>query len=203
MKLKLLVCSAVSVLVASLLFGILPIRGEESVYQNTVRLHVKAASDSEEDQRLKLLVRDEVLSILESRLAGVTDRDEACRIISASAEEIRLASECVLSKAGGDDSVEVTLTDEDYPERVYDDFSLPAGQYRSLRVTLGEGGGHNWWCILFPSVCAADAVSAEEDYIDAGFTSEQYRMIERGSGRRYKVRFRILEVLSELFGNRS
>ena len=203
MKLKLLVGFAASVLIASLLFGILPIRGEEAVYENTVRLHVKAASDGEKDQALKLLVRDEVLSIIGERLEGINDRDEACQIITDSAEEIRIASENVLRNAGVEETVTVAMTHEGYPERTYNGFTLPSGYYRSLKVTIGSGEGHNWWCILFPSICTSDATKAEEEYVDAGFTSEQFKIIERGSGRRYRIRFRILEALSEIFGERS
>lgn len=203
MKLKFIVSICASLLVAVLILGILPINGEEVLYDNTVRLHVKAASDKDEDQRLKLLVRDEVLGLISEKLEGITDRDEACTILAEASDEICAASESVLRREGADDCVSVTLTDEYYPEREYDGFSLPAGNYRSLKVVIGEGEGHNWWCILFPSVCTGDALKAHDDYVEAGFTPEQYRIIEHGSGKKYRVRFKILEILSDLFGNRA
>ena len=90
---------------------------------------------------------------------------------------------------------------EKYPVRYYDDFRLPAGEYTSLRVVIGSGEGHNWWCVLFPPLCtAASEEECEEEFLAAGFSGEQYRLIKKDSDGRYKIRFKMLEVLSEAFG---
>lgn len=198
MKYLLGFCS--SVLIAFTLLNILPVRGEEKIYSDTVRLHVIAASDSDEDQSVKLKVRDTVLECVRGLLSDVTDHKDALAVIGESRDEIREAAESTLRELGVDDSVTVTLGKEEYPVRYYDDFTLPAGVYDSLKVTLGEGEGHNWWCILFPAVCAPDAVSAKDGYVEAGFTPDQYKLIEKGSGKKYRVRFRILEILSDIIG---
>ncbi len=197
---KYLLGFSASILIAFTLLNVLPVRGEEKIYSDTVRLHVIAASDSEEDQAVKLRLRDAVLECVGGLLRGVTDHGEALAVIDAGRSEIKDAAEETLRGLGVTDVVTVTLGKEEYPVRYYDGFTLPAGTYDSLMVTLGEGEGHNWWCILFPAVCATDAVSARDDYVEAGFTPEQYRLIERGSGKKYKIRFKILEILSDIIG---
>ena len=88
------------------------------------------------------------------------------------------------------------LTKEEYPRRVYGDAVMPAGEYTSLRIVIGEGEGHNWWCVLFPTLCTGFSYS--EEYIQTGFTPEEYRMIT--GGERFKVKLRILEVIEGLLG---
>ncbi len=197
---KRLLIVSVSVILAFVTLSFLPVRGEDAVYRDVIRFHVVAASDGEEDQRLKLLVRDKTLSLLEERLAGVTDRRKAAEIISSALPEIEEAARETVASGGKDSPVKATLTREEYPTRYYDGFALPSGEYTSLRVVIGEGSGHNRWCVLFPSFCTAAASEAEDDYLAAGFTDEQYSVIRRDSSPKYKVRFKILEVLSGIFG---
>ena len=196
---KRLLIASVSVILAFVTLSFLPVRGEDAVYRDVIRFHVVAASDGKEDQRLKLLVRDKTLSLLEERLAGVTDRRKAAEIISSALPEIEEAARETVAVEGKDSLVTATLTREKYPVRYYDGFVLPRGEYTSLRVVIGEGEGHNWWCVLFPSFCTAASV-AEDEYLAAGFTDEQYSVIRRDSSPKYKVRFKILEVLSDLIG---
>ena len=197
---KLLVSLCISVLIATVIMNCLPIHGEEAIYENTVRLHVIAASDSEEDQALKLKVRDSVLSLVSSNLQGINDNATAEKVIESLTADIELCAERALADAGHPSDVSVTFDDEKYPIRYYDDFTLPAGVYKSLKVTIEDGNGANFWCILFPSVCVPDAEKAEDAYIEAGFTPDQYKLIENGSGGKYKVRFKVLEILSGIFG---
>ena len=157
---------SVSIFLAAFVLTVMPVYGEAKIYDDVLRLHVIAESDSEEDQTLKLKVRDAVLICVSERLDGVNDYDEAYEIIDGMCEEIKSAAfECV--KANGFDCiVNVELGREKYPRREYDGVSLPAGVYNSLRVTLGEGAGKNWWCILFPSICTSFAkAEAEPEYV--------------------------------------
>ena len=197
---KRLLIASVSVALAFVTLSFLPVRGEDAVYRDVIRFHVIAASDGGEDQRLKLLVRDNTLSLLEERLDGVTDREEAAGIISAAIPEIEETARETLLAEGSDCPVTASLTREAYPVRYYDGFVLPRGEYTSLRVVIGEGEGRNWWCVLFPSFCAAAASEAEDDYLAAGFTEDQFNVIRRDSAPKYRVRFKILEVLSDVFG---
>lgn len=197
---KILISLCASILIAVTVLNFLPINGEEKIYKDTVRLHVIAKSDSEEDQSLKLKVRDAVLSCISEELSDVTDSETACNVLRSLENEIKAAAEKELDANGAVESVNVVFGVENYPTRYYEGFTLPAGAYNSLRVTIGEGQGHNWWCMLFPSVCITDAVETKEDYVAAGFTPEQYKIIDNSSGKKYKVRFKILEILADFAG---
>ena len=195
---KFLLTFTSSVLAASALIGFMPVRGESEIYRDVLRLHVIAESDSEEDQALKLKVRDAVLECTADAVSECRSFDDAYTAVEEMREEIeKKAAECVRAN-GGDCTVRVELGREEFPRRDYGNAVFPAGVYPSLRVILGEGNGKNWWCVLFPTVCVRFADAGQEEYIAAGFTPEEYRMIT-GEQRSVKVRFRILEILSDLF----
>ena len=186
-------------LCAYMIITCLPVHGEAEIYDQTIRLHVLANSDSEADQAQKLRVRDGVLTYLEQTLSQSSTYGDALSALSDCLDGIR---ECAGEIVGEDCPVQVELGRERYPVRIYKNYSLPAGEYTSLRIRIGEGEGRNWWCILFPRLCTARATEEEvyEDFIAAGFTPEQYRLIKNESGPKYKIRFRILEILSQWTG---
>lgn len=199
---------AVSVLVATVLLTFLPIHGEAQIYDNVIRLHVLAVSDSDEDQAVKLVVRDRVLETVAPLLANVHDRATAVAIVSAHLQEIQESAAEALCALKRTETVSVSLTEETYPTRAYEGCRLPAGKYLSLRVILGEGKGKNWWCVLFPSVCghfatariagANFAEASEDGYLQAGLTPAQYRLITHTEEPDVQVRFRLLEWLDAL-----
>lgn len=192
---------AAVLLVAAL--AILPIHGEAGIYDNVIRLHVLANSDSESDQALKLLVRDAVVEKSKQLLDGVSDRDGAERVLRGALADLEALAEQTLADAGFAADVAVTLTEESYPTREYEQLAFPAGKYLSLRVMIGEAEGKNWWCVLFPPLClsaATDAREQEMTCLSAGLTGEQYRLIADTDSTKYKLRFKILEVAEELFG---
>ena len=141
-----------------------------------VRLHVIAVSDDEAEQAVKLQVRDAVLAYLEPQLADVTDIGAA-------------------QTAAGERPVRVSLGAEHYPTRDYGTFALPAGVYTSLRVTLGAGEGHNWWCVIFPPLCA-QAAGLPEQAVQA-LSDDDVRLVTESDGG-YVVRFRLLELWDAL-----
>lgn len=196
MKFMLSLCTAI--LCAALLLSVFPLQGEEEIYSRTIRLHVLAESDSAEDQARKLRVRDAVLQTLTDTLR---DTDSYPAALSAVENALTAITESATAAAERECAVQVTLGREWYPVRYYENFALPAGEYTSLRIILGEGAGKNWWCVLFPQLCTAHATEDElyEKCIAAGFSSEQYQLIRKESGAKYKIRFRILEILEELF----
>ncbi len=191
-------------LCAVLLFiGLFPVHGEEEIYDTVVRLHVLANSDSEEDQALKLKVRDAVLEITSPMLADSSSQSEAKMLLEAHADELQAAAERVIAAEGYTYPVSILLDLEDYPERDYDSFCFPAGTYLSLRVCIGEAEGKNWWCCLFPPLClgtaTASSETAEEEFISVGLTPSQYKIITETDKPVYKVRFKILEVIQGLW----
>lgn len=184
-----------------LVLSILPVHGESEVYDNVLRLHVIANSDSDEDQALKLKVRDAVLAKSEELLGDCQTRDEAIALTKEHLSELEATAREVLRAEGCEYSVRVALGEEVYPTRNYESLSFPSGSYLSLRIILGEGEGKNWWCVLYPPMClsAASAKETQEDaYISVGFTGEQYRIITETDTPRYHARFRILEALEEV-----
>lgn len=182
---------------------ILPIHGESAIYDSVIRLHVIANSDSDEDQALKLAVRDAVLKTTSELLKDARTRGEAEVILSGNLELIEAVAGEQVKKSGYGDAVSVSIGMEDYPTREYENLAFPAGEYLSLRVMIGEAQGKNWWCVLFPPLCLSAATEkreAEETFLAAGLTEEQYRIITDSDNAKYKLRFKILEVAQELFG---
>ena len=176
-------------LCASLCAGTWAQGQQAALSRELVRLHVVAASDDAREQAVKLEVRDAVLAYLEPRLDGVEDSAAAREVISGSLQGI---AEAAAERAGGR-GVTVSLARERFPLRRYDSLTLPAGEYDSLRVTLGAGEGHNWWCVVFPPLCTA-AVSADE--LSEAMSRDSYAVITESEG--YELRFRTLELWGEL-----
>lgn len=196
---KMCISLAVSIVTAAVILSFLPVHGEEQIYDAVIRLHVLAVSDREEDQAVKRNVRDYVLAQITPMLAGVTEREQAAEIVRENLQGLEDSIGIFLEEQGHGETVRLLFTEEMYPTREYDAFSLPAGEYLSLRVVLGEGKGQNWWCVLFPSVCSRFAMQDTEAlYREAGFTPEQYRLITHTDTVQYQVRFRLLEILEAL-----
>lgn len=187
-----------SVLAAAVMLSVMPVHGESEIYEDVLRLHIIAESDSEEDQALKLKVRDAVLDCVSEAVEDCGAFDEAYKTVAGIQNEILKAAQDCVNENGGDCTVTLALGEEKYPRRDYGNAVLPAGTYPSLRVILGDGEGKNWWCVLFPTICVRFANAGQEEYIAAGFTPEEYRIIT-GSEGKLKVRFRVLEIFSELF----
>jgi stage II sporulation protein R len=179
----------------------MPIHGEEGIYENVIRLHVIANSDSEADQALKLRVRDRVLALTSEALADCESLEEAEARLDALRGALATAARETMLEEGYNYPVEVTLTKEIYPRKSYDGICFPSGEYLSCRVILGEGEGQNWWCVLFPPLCLSAATKNEQEdaFIAAGFTPNQYKIITESDRPVYKVRFKLLELLQSLW----
>jgi stage II sporulation protein R len=200
MKAKIILGICVSFLLAFTVMSFIPVSGEEEIYDNMIRLHVLANSDSPEDQELKLKVRDAVLE--EAKKISCTGPGEAYIKAKDSLGVLKTAAESKIREEGYSYSVDVVLGEEKYPERDYDGFALPSGTYTSLRVLIGDAAGKNWWCVLYPPLCTAAATEREEVFIAAGFTKDQYETITETENKRYRVKFKIVEIIKELFNEK-
>lgn len=161
---------------------------EAQVYDSLIRLHVLANSDSDEDQAIKLKVRD---AILAAEVFGNAEDIGAAEAQSLAAAESALdIANAVLAAEGADYRASLTYGEESYPTRQYGDISLPAGTYKSLRIVLGAGEGQNWWCVLFPPLCMGSA-----ELNASGMESGALRVFKRGNTR-YKFKFKLLEMFS-------
>ncbi len=185
-------------LISFALLWVLPVHGEEKIYDNVIRLHVLANSDSEEDQNIKLAVRDEVARLTGELTAGCDSIEVAEEKLAQNLDKIKKCAENKLAALGCSLPVSVELGRENYPTKAYEEICFPAGEYsRSLRVNIGAAEGQNWWCVLFPQLClgAATAKDAEDAFISVGFTPEQYKIITETDEPTYRLRFKILEAL--------
>ena len=163
--------------------------------EKIIRLHVVANSDSGADQAVKLCVRDAVLREAQRALSGASDAKQA---ILTDLPALEAAANAELRRQGCGETARVSFRRELFPTRDYDTFSLPSGVYRTLRVTIGAGEGHNWWCVVFPTLCTA-ASGEETARIAAagGFDADETELVTDADG--YVLRFKLLEWLDELF----
>lgn len=182
-----------------LLLTALPVKTDAEIYDKVIRLHVLANSDSEEDQALKLKVRDSLLVVAATLTEGCERREEAEAILKENAEILRQDAEATLSGNGSELPVRVEIGRESYPTREYEGLRLPAGEYCSLRVMIGEAEGQNWWCVLFPPLCLGTSVKVEEEMVSVGFTPGQVKVLTDSDTPKYRLRFKILEILGSLF----
>ena len=165
--------------------------------EKLLRLRVVAESDSPKDQADKLLVRDAVLAALEPRIADCASLEEAQAAAGAALPQLAEAAGAALTAAGRPRPLTLCLGTEDCPLRAYGTFTLPAGQYETLTVTLGEGEGHNWWCVVFPPLClAAAGEGGEEDGEEWSVFSPAEKRLVTAEG--VEIRFRCLELLERL-----
>ena len=163
--------------------------------EEIIRLHVVANSDSDADQAVKLRVRDAVLREAQNVLSDASDAKQA---IAAQLPALEAAANAELRRQGSGDTACVSFRRELFPTRDYDTFSLPSGVYQSLRVTIGEGAGHNWWCVIFPSLCVPATMDGFADAAAAGgFSDAEIGLMTRANGA-YTVKFRSLELLQAL-----
>ena len=160
--------------------------------ENLIRLHVVADSDSAEDQAIKLRVRDAITSKLETVVKDLPDVETAKAYLQEHLPELEQVANDVLKATGNSCRAVVTLAKETFPTREYDTFTLPAGIYESLRVTIGSGEGQNWWCVVFPSLCvSATSDGFEDTAVGAGFSDSLAGTLT--GKQEYKVRFFLLD----------
>lgn len=174
-----------TILIATLIIALLPTEAEAGIYEDTIRIHILANSDSEADQKIKLSVRDRLLSEYSDIFSGSTDIRDAEATLRQSLSEIeKSVSEWVFEYGY---TATAKLEVEWFDTRDYDSFSLPAGYYLSLIIRLGEAEGKNWWCVMYPPMCLDAATES------AAYTPAENNLIIG----KYSVKFKILELISK------
>ncbi len=187
-----------SICMVFLIIGLLPVHGEAEIYDSVLRLHILANSDSDEDQALKLKVRDAILAEGGELFRDCRDLQEATDAVEKNREKLLEIARRTIADEGYDYPVELKLSEEEYPIRTYGAVCFPSGRYLSLQILIGEAEGKNWWCVLFPPLCLSAATEAKENedaFISVGLSADQYRVITETQEPPYKVRFKILEVI--------
>ena len=163
------------------------------ITQTVFRLHILANSDSEEDQSLKLKLRDAVLEKNSDIFEDCKSAEEAAAAAREHIDEIKSSAEKVLAENGAGYGAECSIAKMRFDDRVYGDMTMPAGEYLALRVTLGDAEGKNWWCVMFPPLCLP-AVSGEA--AEEVFSPEELDILEDRES--YECRFYFLELLEKL-----
>ena len=175
-----------------LISGAVSLQNRDQLADKVVRLHILANSDSEEDQALKLRVRDRVLERATELLEQTGDRREAEEVLQSHMPELeRIAAE-EISDCGYEYDVTAEVANTMFPTKEYDGFTLPAGEYLALRIIIGEGNGHNWWCVVFPPLCTTAAADVPASALAAGFDEEEVALVtEENEG--YVLKFKAME----------
>ena len=173
---------------------------QEDIATKVLRFHVLANSDSDADQSLKLKVRDAIGSYMAPKVKDATSVEECEEIVRAAIPEIVDTAEAVIEKEGYDYSVTASLGKVDFPVKTYGAYTFPKGAYEALNVTIGEGKGHNWWCVMYPNMCfsgsAYEIVDEEaEESLKRALTPEEYESLMEEKN--YEIRFRYLSFLNQ------
>lgn len=188
---------ALSLLVATLLIAVIPTDAEAKIYEDTIRLHILANSDTKEDQELKLEIRDRILEKYGVMLSTSKSVEQAKNEMEELLQSIEQDATVWIQELGYDYEARATLSEEWYDTREYEDFTLPAGYYTSLRVIIGNGDGKNWWCVMYPPLCTEIATErAPKDDFVIDYSREEISLIQGG---KYNFKFKILEDLSRVF----
>lgn len=177
------------------LLGVWLDKSQSALADQVIRLHVLANSDSQADQALKLKVRDSVLAAAEAYFQPGATRDETEAVLRAHLRELATAGAETVAEEGYDYPVTASLVENYwFPTKEYTDFALPAGQYTALRIAIGEGGGQNWWCVVFPPLCLGSVTeSAAQTALSAGLSEDQVSLMT-GEDEGYVVKFRAMEL---------
>lgn len=166
------------------------------------RLHVIANSDTDEDQSLKLKVRDSLLNYMNQICSDCSTKEEAISIANAHKVDFQKIAEQTIIENGYNYSVKINIDNFYFPTKNYGDISLPAGLYDALRVEIGEAKGQNWWCVMFPSLCFIDISSGVVDdeakeNLEENLEEESYTVISDTKKSDIKFKFKLIEFFAE------
>lgn len=163
------------------------------IEDRVLRFHILANSDSEEDQSLKLKVRDEITTYTDKLFQNCHNKEDAMAAARNHITSIQEKALEVVRNEGYNYPVRASVTKANFDTRVYKDFTLPAGTYDAVRIVIGSGEGHNWWCVLYPAVCVPSA----EKKIGSALTEGETEIVTDSD--RYVVKFKIVEWMHSLF----
>lgn len=185
----------------------------DDIQDKLIRFHVIANSDTDEDQNLKLKVRDKVVEALSEKLSNVNSLEEAENVLKENIDYVNEIAKEVIEENNYTYEVNTMLSYENFPDKVYGDYIFPQGNYEAFRVIIGEGKGQNWWCVMFPSLCFVDE---SKNSVDSSDLKEEIENIEPKNNETInedkernkessnvnngvKFKFKIVEVINNIF----
>lgn len=162
------------------------------------RLHVIANSDSKEDQDLKYIVRDNVLSYMNGICVDAKNKEEAISIANEHLDEFKQIALDTIHEKGFDYDVTVEIGNFSFPTKTYGDISLPSGYYDALRIKIGEAKGQNWWCVMFPPLCFVDVSSGivpdeSKETMKNDLSDEEFSLISNDNNSEISFKFKLIE----------
>lgn len=169
------------------------IETSENISDQVFRLHILANSDSAEDQQLKLKVRDEILKKGETVFASSNSLEETIELCKNNIALFQQTAEQCLKDNGSDYEVKVYVDKEYFNTREYDEITFPSGIYNALKIEIGQGKGHNWWCVMFPAICLS---SVTDDELNKYLSEDEQKLVNSDS--KYEVRFKIVEIYEKV-----
>ncbi len=195
MKIKKFEAAVAVALVLSVILSVLSFAiTSDSIEKDVLRLHILANSDSAEDQSLKIKVRNSVIENESDIFDGVGNVTAAKEKVIRNYDRIKASAQKVIREEGYDYPVSVRIEKTYFPTRHYESFTLPAGYYEALRIVIGEGKGHNWWCVMYPPLCVGSAAQVKKEY--SKLPDREKKLIT--SNPRYDIRFKTYEIYKKL-----
>ncbi len=192
---KLFVKSACIAFVLAVIYSLIPFQAQcENISNDVFRLHILADSDSEYDQSVKLKVRDRVLEYTRQLFNSANSKQEAEELIAGNLDKIKAISEDELESLGCNYNVTAEIKNMYFTTRHYEAYTLPSGMYDALRITIGSGKGHNWWCVMYPSICVSAAAEQDERAKQALDTNE-YEIVKN---EKFTYKFKVIELFERL-----
>lgn len=178
----------------------------EDYKDKLIRFHVIANSDSDEDQNLKLKVRDAIIDYLQPKLLESESIEESESIIKKEYAELEKISKNIILENGYNYDIQVGIDYSEFPTKQYSNVILPAGEYKALRIIIGEGKGKNWWCVMFPPLCFVDEQKGiidkdTDDKLREVLTEEEYELISQKTSKqmnRVQIKFKIAEIIQNI-----
>lgn len=189
MKTKIIALFCASFILLNVVDMLIP-RSEAKIYDSVIRLHILAEDNSEAAQNIKLMVRDAILEECGDLFSEDGNIVTASEKVESSLPQLKAVANRVLSENGMDYKAVCEWGMEQYPTRIYENFTLPSGTYRSLRIKLGKAEGNNWWCVLFPPLCTK-ASAVDNDFKHTDVKVKDSRVF---TNRKYAFRFKLLEI---------
>lgn len=192
----LLIKSAVIAFILTTLYSVIPFQAVcTEIPNNVFRFHILANSDTEEDQTLKLKVRDKVLEKTKILFDTANSKSDAEEFVKANLDAIEEIAQNEVYKNGYNYSVKAEIVNMHFDTRHYESYTLPAGMYDALRITIGNAKGHNWWCVMYPSICIS-TVDEGKSRAKNALSDDEYSVV---TDEKVEYKFFIVELFQKIF----
>ena len=169
---------------------------QNGIADKVVRLHILADSDSQRDQQLKLMVRDEVQKVMQEKMKNSKSKAESIKILEESKDEIISVAEKVLRENNNSCDVSFKIEKALFPVKKYNDFVFPSGYYDAVKIEIGSGKGHNWWCVMYPSLCLYEDDDESRAKLENILTPQEYSVVYGSEG--VNIKFAVVEAVKEM-----